>query len=260
MNTSENNIKINCYTVKKSLFPGTHFKREAKYKTVIFYFSPKHFESQVNNFWLVLSSEEKERAQKFHFPRDKNNYIVCHALLRLVIAQTLNLPPSEIIIHTGSNNKPYLEGNSLYFNLSHTEGTGAIAISEKNSIGIDVEKINPAIDYAAIYGSHYTKEEQKLLKGTSNPEECFYLLWTRKEALLKAIGIGLHTDLQQINVGGRENSIHKSAFTRHSGAMINNSYSIYSKKMDGCFLSVACPDKSAIDFVNLTGKNITQIL
>jgi 4'-phosphopantetheinyl transferase len=82
-----------------------------------------------------LSLEERLKSDKFHFEKDRNTYILCHSLIRKIISGKLIIDPSEISIIYDSNNKPWLEGNPLFFNLSHTRDDFAFAVSDNIRIG-----------------------------------------------------------------------------------------------------------------------------
>ena len=125
---------------------------------------------------------------------------MAEAFLKKFAGRSLGLKPAEIVIGEGKNHKPQLIKNDslpLFFNISHSGGWIMIAVSG-NETGIDIEYINKALDYSEIAKQIYNIDELEFLN-TRNYSLCnFYLLWTRKEALLKAIGIGVTDDIANI--------------------------------------------------------------
>ena len=90
-----------------------------------------------------LSEGESERADRFVFERDRTRFIACRAILRGVIAQNLNIGPTDVVFAYGEKGKPYLEDWPLFFNLSHSHNEALIAISRNAPLGVDVEHIRP---------------------------------------------------------------------------------------------------------------------
>ncbi|MDQ6630282.1 MAG: 4'-phosphopantetheinyl transferase, partial [Verrucomicrobiota bacterium] len=92
----------------------------------------------------ILSSDEKERAARFHFVKDKNRFVVARGFLRKILGSYLKIEPREIIFDYGAHGKPVLRGKkSLQFNLSHSGDLMLCAISRERDLGIDLEKISP---------------------------------------------------------------------------------------------------------------------
>ncbi len=91
---------------------------------------------------------------------------------------------------------------SLRFNLSHSHGLALFAFCLKHEVGVDLEKIRPEIALEGIENDFFSsreKEELASLPSTLRPE-AFFLGWTRKEAYVKAHGMGLQASLQDFDV------------------------------------------------------------
>lgn len=86
------------------------------------------------------------------------------------------------------NNKPIID-NWNAFNIAHASNLVVFAYSTGESIGIDIEK-RKALDYKEIMENFHT-EEQQFIGSAADPISCFYEIWVKKEALLKAAGIGI---------------------------------------------------------------------
>ena len=151
-----------------------------------------------------LSEGENERADRFVFERDRTRFIVCRAILRGVIAQNLEIEPTDVVFAYGEKGKPYLEDWPLFFNLSHSHNEACIAISPNAPLGVDVEHIRPPtrnnwIDLAQRF---FSAAEIQALSGMPErlQSKAFFACWTRKEAYLKLHGLGLSLPLDQFSV------------------------------------------------------------
>jgi len=149
------------------------------------------------NPYLILSTAEREKAEKFYHKTDKESYIVARYCLRMLLSKFTGLFPDQIEYSYTKNRKPYIS-NTLYFNLSHHQHHVLIAISSQD-IGIDVEQHVEDFDFTTILGSCFAKEEIRFIHQGLKPSLNFYTLWTRKEALLKATGEGLIDYLNEVS-------------------------------------------------------------
>ena len=151
-----------------------------------------------------LDADEQMRAGRFRHARVASEFIQSHAGLRLLLAQRVGTEPADIRFGRDGNGKPFFQNEALMsFNLSHTRGHAAVAVAVRRQVGIDVEKMRLLEDLAELMvrvgSKRETEELQQLPSG--DRQGAFFHLWTRKEALLKALGSGLRTELRQIDVG-----------------------------------------------------------
>ena len=149
-----------------------------------------------------LSTDEADRAARFYFPADRNRYIISHGSLRTILALYLHCEPEQFSFLVNAYGKPSLDGEHLEFNLSHSGDLALIAITRERKIGIDVEKVRAGISAEIIGGHYFSKAEMTELQALS-PEEreaAFFLCWTRKEAYIKAQGMGLSLPLESFDV------------------------------------------------------------
>lgn len=205
----------------------------------------------------LLSQEERLKADKFHFESDRNTYILCHSLIRKIISSKLRIDPSEISIIYDGNNKPWLRGNPLFFNLSHTRDDFAFAVSDNDRIGVDLENFDRNIDFKDIIRKFFSYGEEKyILEEQEKSKDRFFLLWTRKEAFLKALGTGIIDKLQDVEVFRKENYLKKELFKNILDENYLCDHFIYSLKADNNYLSVAVPAKSKIIIYHLTPESL----
>lgn len=149
-----------------------------------------------------LSNDEKQRASRFHFPADKDRYIVSHGSLRDILSRYLHRQPSEFTFSVNQYGKPSLTDSKLEFSLSHSNQFALIAITQERKIGVDVEHIRTEIELEHIASRNFSKSENSELM--SLPPELraagFFNCWTRKEAYIKAHGLGLSLPLDSFDV------------------------------------------------------------
>ncbi len=155
----------------------------------------------------LLQPDERARAQRFRFQKDRQSYIAARTSLRQILARYLGRPAGEIRITYTSDGKPELEvGQSqgaLHFNLAHSGDLALVALAAA-PVGVDLEKVRPDFDYEGIVSGYFSPGEQAALEGLAGPERrrAFYRLWTRKESYQKARGVGLGIPAEQVPVIG----------------------------------------------------------
>jgi 4'-phosphopantetheinyl transferase len=155
---------------------------------------------------LTLSPDEKARAGRFHFAKDRHRYIVGRGLLRELLGRYLQEAPASLEFSYGEYGKPSLAGanapSGLCFNLSHSAGLVMYVFAKDRNLGIDVELIKPESAGEEIARRYFsTREVSDLLSLPPDARaEAFFHCWTRKEAYLKARGAGLQIPLDSFSV------------------------------------------------------------
>lgn len=150
-----------------------------------------------------LDQDEQARAAAFRFPLDRHRYLSAHCALRWILGRYAGVSPRKIEFVHNDRGKPALANHALAFSLSHSGATGLIGVSSHTSIGVDVEHtraIGNLETLAATVMHRIERGEFARLAETAR-SEAFYRLWTRKEAMLKALGSGFATDPQGMLVG-----------------------------------------------------------
>jgi 4'-phosphopantetheinyl transferase len=150
----------------------------------------------------TLSPEEQERAARFHFAIHRQRFVAGRGLLRAILAGYLGLAPAAVTFAYGPQGKPHLKDDVLQFNLSHSNDLGLLGITDLPTIGVDVEHIRPLQDLQAMARRFFAPGEVKRLLALPalTQEAAFFRCWTRKEALIKALGTGLSMPLDSFEV------------------------------------------------------------
>lgn len=152
----------------------------------------------------VLPSDERQRAERFGTPELRGRWIATRVALRTILAGYLDLDPRAVPLVISERGKPHLEPrfeSDLTFNLSHS-GDLAMVVVGRGGIGVDIEKIRPFDQMDRFVARFFADEEGRGLY-TLPPDErviAFFRCWTRKEAILKAIGVGLQAPLDAVVV------------------------------------------------------------
>jgi 4'-phosphopantetheinyl transferase len=159
----------------------------------------------VDDLAELLAAGERARASRFKFARDRRQFVVSHAMLRLILACQLSTKPENIKFERETYGKPRLarqpDAACVEFNLSHSRNMAVVAVADR-PVGVDVERMDPEInaDHVAIVAF---SEAERVSLLTLAPEWRlwgFFSCWTRKEAYLKARGDGLLVPLSTFDV------------------------------------------------------------
>lgn len=148
----------------------------------------------------ILSEDERKRSDRYKFLSDKNKFIICRGMLRVILSKYLDIPPDLIKFDYTDKGKPFIKDTNLSFNLSHSQQLAVYAISVNEFLGIDLEYLGKNTDFEAIAKRFFTSREYEFIKGLNerDKKEVFLRLWTRKEAYLKAIAQGIANGLDQV--------------------------------------------------------------
>jgi 4'-phosphopantetheinyl transferase len=160
----------------------------------------------VNELAQCLSADERRRANRFAFERDRRRFIVGRAWLRRQLASRLSLRPEIVEIEYGPRGKPVLPArladSGLRFNVSHSEDLAVYAFARGREIGIDVEAVRAIEDADAIAARFFSARENSAYRALDSRDKPlgFFSCWTRKEAFIKALGDGLYHPLDSFDV------------------------------------------------------------
>ena len=158
---------------------------------------------KIDSLRCVLTGEEREKAGKFRFEKDRTLFTLARGSLRLILGRFLNQPPAEIALEYTRYGKPLLAGysNQIEFNVSHSGDCFLIAVSG-HPVGIDIEYHRPLPHLKEIAHRFFAEPEWSYLETFDECEQTawFYRIWTRKEAFIKGVGQGLSYPLGSFTV------------------------------------------------------------
>ena len=151
-----------------------------------------------------LSADETERADRFRFKTDRRRYVVGRGLLRTLLGSYSCTRPDEVRLWYTPLGKPGLVAPAidLRFNVSHSEGLVLIALALGRDLGVDLERMRDVDDWRELAGRFFAPREVAALDALPEPERTagFFACWTRKEAYVKATGLGLTLPLDSFAV------------------------------------------------------------
>ena len=169
----------------------------------------------------LLSPEERQRADRFVFERDRTRHTVAHALLRhllsLYCSSDSSVSPGSLRFSTTYAGKPSLQFPALplQFNLTHSEDRALLAVSAGFALGVDIEKVRTNIEALAISRHYFFGSERDDIESAAveTRADTFFRYWVAKEAVLKAQGIGLGFPLDRFRVAFEGHSNNASVET-----------------------------------------------
>ena len=152
-------------------------------------------------YGALLSAAEQERHRRFAVEHARDAFLLGRALVRTSLSHYADVTPREWVFAVGDHGRPFVAeprlSARLHFNLSHTRGLVACAVSAGPHIGVDVEQMDRRLDPMALSAATFAAPENEAVQ--SSPEdhrrETFFRIWTLKEAYIKALGVGLSLPL-----------------------------------------------------------------
>ncbi len=154
----------------------------------------------------VLTPDEVVRAERFHFPSDRTQFVVTRGTLRCILGQYVGSPPRALVFERGSHGKPRLaplaDRPMPRFNVSHCDDRALIAVSVGMQVGVDVESIRPLRNMEELAVQVFSPSERSAFSALAPSQRTagFFKGWASKEAYIKGVGWGLSLPLQEFEV------------------------------------------------------------
>jgi len=161
---------------------------------------------RIQSFRHVLADDERARADRFHFEKDRGHFIVARGVLRAILGSYLKLVPERVRFGYGSHGKPALAGDggidAIKFNVAHSDGVALYAVARGRDVGIDVERVRSDLAVVEIAERFFAPGEVAEIRSlpAEARRQAFFRCWTRKEAYVKARGEGLSLPLDQFDL------------------------------------------------------------
>lgn len=182
----------------------------------VFQFSVDRFSDFIHRFPLLIKEEEYTKSNRFYHSADAKRYLLSRVMCRLLLAKcNPGLLVEELAFSKGRFDKPFLklQENFKYqmpfFNWAHSNDLLVIALANRE-VGVDVEYIRE-FDWEMILENTFNNNEIQFLQTGKVAHDDFFVLWTRKEAVVKAAGIGLNEDLNNFSVLDGDNNYNQPA-------------------------------------------------
>lgn len=162
-------------------------------------------ENVLRPFEETLSGNEKARAKRFFFQRDRSRFIAARGILRELLGRYVDRAPAHLEFDYGPQGKPVLRAKAaqqcVNFNVSHSHGMALFGFAARRHLGVDVELVRSFAGEKIAERYFSPQEVTELYRlPAALQDEGFFLCWTRKEAYIKARGEGLHIPLKSFHV------------------------------------------------------------
>ncbi len=201
----------------------------------------------------TLSDDENQRAARLYFQGDRDRFIAAHGCLRDILARYLHCEPGQLSFSAGSNGRPGLSANSfdagIEFNLTHSGTYALVAVTWERKVGVDLECIRQGLSPENIAERYFSQGEVSELMAlpTDQREAAFFKCWTRKEAYMKATGLGLSLPLDSFDVSLNPNEPAILRATRPDPQEVAR-WSLLSLEVDSGYASAVAVEGQGLEF------------
>lgn len=152
----------------------------------------------------LLSADEQARAAAFRVVLHRQRFVVARGVLRSLLGRYLDMDPGKLRFRFGAFGRPEVcpPRAGFSFSVSHCEETALIAVGWSGPVGVDLERVDPSIDVRTLAADYLAREERAELYAAPPSERPlrFTRCWTRKEAYVKSLGVGLSFPLRDFAV------------------------------------------------------------
>lgn len=199
-----------------------------------------------------LIPAEHQRAGRFHFAKDRERFVIRRAVLRHLLGSCLDADPAAIGLLNTIHGQPFLEPqenpHGLQFSCSHSADLALIAVARGQKVGIDLEFHRPLPESEELAATFFSALEiAELAKvPAALREKIFFDCWTRKEAFVKAIGLGLSFPLNRFSVPLLSNPPATRQLVQHDSPSLNNLFVQSLEVSPHCSAALVFEDKEAI--------------
>lgn len=151
----------------------------------------------------LLSDDERARHARYVREQDGRLFALARSMARVVLGRCLGVPPRSIGFEAGPHGKPHLSPrhrSPCRFNVTHSGSVAMIAVTVEREVGIDIEVLRPVDRLEALVRATFSDAEQRGILAAPDRHAAFFATWTRKEAVIKALGHGLRFPLAAFDV------------------------------------------------------------
>lgn len=189
----------------------------------------------------ILSEDERRTRDRFQFPADRRRFAMTRTCLRLVLGHFLEMPPGEIQFEKGEFGKPFVKGSEVHFNVARSGRLALLAFSLGSKVGVDLEQIKTEKVNTGLARSAFSPAElaQWRSQDPDDRRRAFFEIWTRKEALLKATGVGLSFEPRTLSLELEDDQALDISFAEPP------TWAVHSMEApEGFAAAVSCPGRS----------------
>ena len=204
MNQDSNQVRVTISKLDGSILNVAPVVSPSEGEIHIWEFQPLMPAFRPEEIAEILSPDERARASRFHFERDRQRFSVTRARTRMILGAYLQSDPCELRFKYSAREKPSLASASadIRFNVAHSGDEAVVAVASGREIGVDIEQIRTNIECEQLAERFFSTGERRFLRDLPEDKKlhAFFRLWTCKEAFLKAHGTGLSRPLSSFDV------------------------------------------------------------
>lgn len=157
-------------------------------------------EQAPDEFWQLLSEDERARSDRLRSPQVARRFGVGRGFLRVILGSYLGQAPGELVFSYGEQGKPFVKDclrAGLSFNLAHSAGLVVAVVASGLEVGVDIEQMHPVSELESAAGVFLSPQELEELRRLPDDQklQAFFSCWTQKEAVLKAFGNGVISEV-----------------------------------------------------------------
>lgn len=189
-----------------SAFPdrmgGAELRQVAKHHVMVVVFALHEWRGWSVEALEIIDTRERQRVERQRQPRHRVDLALAYALHRMVLARALDIPPARVPLARDPRGRPTLDAMEAQTSLSHADGYVAVALSQSGAIGVDVEptsraQVMPEVADRICHGDEFARIAA--CRGADRGAALLDL-WVRKEAFLKAAGVGLAREMDTFSL------------------------------------------------------------
>lgn len=214
-------LPVNLRTAFEHALPSLDWPLAARSGTLAAFVEADAWSRWLPDAFALLDPEERGRVLRKQRPEDRELTVLAYAFHRLLLSAVLECAPGDVPLGRDGRGCPVVAGRRLATSLSHAEGLVAIAVSSTGPVGIDIEPGGRAgeMDELAARVCHPNELASLPAQPSRDRGRALLSLWVRKEALLKAAGIGLAVEMDRFEAPP-DRLLPLPGDARHNAAMI----------------------------------------
>ena len=189
-----------------SAFPdrlaGIAFEHVLEQRVMVVVFALHEWRAWAAEALGIIDMRERQRVERQRQPRHRVDLALAYALHRLVLAQAMRIPPAHVPLARDARGRPMLDAMEVQTSLSHADGYVAVALSQSGAIGVDIEptsraQVMPEVAARICHGEEFARIASCRV---ADQGAALLDLWVRKEAFLKAAGVGLEREMDTFSL------------------------------------------------------------
>lgn len=192
-------------------FDGTPLNQWASQGVLVAVFALEEWGACVADAFEILDTRERERVLRQRRPADRSGLTLAYALHRLLLSRITDVPVGHVPLARDTQGRPVLESMAIDTSLSHSDGYVAVAVSADGPVGVDIEPVHRAAVMPEIAGRicHGDESLRMAAHDETTRGRALLDLWVRKEAFLKAAGVGLAREMDTFALAeGETHALH----------------------------------------------------